>query len=149
MQPIVNLLMRINLISQIFDLGVKVYDKLKKPKADIKPTTTDLILSALDLADKIAFDMETVKLTLNSIIADDTRKGISALDKLKEKFVEYGFNSAIWDQFVAWNNNAEFGWSSFRDELKILVGECMTPEQKKDIVTYKVNKNTHKIKIQK
>lgn len=146
MQPILNLLARINLITQIFDLGAKVYDKLKKPKPDLKPTPTDMILSALDLADKVAYDMETVILTLKSLIPEDGDKNTHPMDKLKKVFIEYGFNPEIWDQFLTWYQNAEYGWSSFRDELKILVGEGMTIEQKRDIVTY-VNRDKNKVKV--
>lgn len=149
MNLLMNLLQRLNLISNIIDVGTKIYDRFKKPTTtDLKPTTTDLILTALDVADRISFDMETVSLTLNAIIADDPDKEKPAKEKLKSKLVEYGFNPEIWDQFLIWHKNAEFGWTSFRDELKILVGERMTLEQKKDIVTY-VNhdKNKHKVKI--
>ena len=150
MNPLLNLLQRLNLISNIIDVGAKIYDRFKKPKPELKPTTTDLILTAVDIADRVAFDMETVSFTLNAIIADDLDKDKSPKEKLKAKFVEYGFNPDVWDQFLAWHQNAEFGWTSFRDELKILVGEGMTIEQKKDIVTYVVSdKNKHKVKIER
>lgn len=113
----------LNLISAISG----VVKKLKPAKPDPIPTRTDKLVSALELADKIEADMETVGMILLSI--PEAEKG----ETLHKIFESWGLPKETWDQMNTWNSNARFGWSSFRDELRIIFRERLTPEQQKDI----------------
>lgn len=148
MGSVLNLLTRIMQITTIIDAGKKIYSLVtpKRLKPELKPTPTDLILEAIDIADRAAYDMETVILTLKSLIPDDGDTKTHPMDKLKMVLVKYGFDPNKWDQLLEWYQRAEFGWTSFRDELKILVADGMSEQQKKDIVTYKPRDKT-KVKV--
>lgn len=112
----------LNLISAIS----KIIAKLRPAKPEIVPTKTDKLVSAIDLADRIEADMEQVGMILATI--PESERG----ETVQKIFESWGLPSETWDQMNTWNNNARFGWSSFRDELRIIFRERLTVEQQKD-----------------
>lgn len=145
MNAFLKLLSNLSRISALIELSKRIYNLkniFKKELPPQKPTATDLVMEALDLADSIAYDMETVKHTLNAIaLLDDPKteeeRKKHPITKIREKFKEFGMDENTFTQCIEWVEKAEFCWSSFRDELRIMTREGMTIEQKKDIVTYK------------
>lgn len=132
MGQLIVLLQRIIQIGNVVSLVSKIIDKIKPKKENPKllPTPTDVLIDAIKKADQICYDMETVGLMLNSIC------DIEKKETLQQKLEQYGLPRETFDQMSGWNKNAQFGWSSFRDELKILLSERLTEEQKRDRVVH-------------
>jgi len=106
-------------------------------KKKLPPTATDTVYEAFEKADKICMDMETLGFVLGNLgdlIPDDpaAETKLSGKEKVGLKLKELGLEPETFDQMCEWNEKARFSWNSFRDELKILITDKMSKDQRND-----------------